>query len=47
MPDQLKNKPDSKEFDQYLQKFMKRKLSQHRVKAFRQAVNSLVSAAVL
>ncbi len=47
MSDQLKNNPDSKEFDKYLQKFMKRKLSQHRVKAFRQAVNSLVSAVAL
>jgi hypothetical protein len=47
MPDHLKNNPDSKEFNQYLQKFMQRKLNQHRVKALKQAVSSLATAVTL
>ena len=47
MPEELKNKPDSAQFEKYLQKFMRRKLSQHRVKAVKQTVQSLASVVVL
>ena len=40
MPDQLKNQPNSKEFQKYLQNFVKTKERQHRRKVLREIVTS-------
>jgi transcriptional regulator of NAD metabolism len=41
MPEAIKNKPNSKEFNSYLNSFMRRKERQHRHKVFGQAIKSL------
>lgn len=40
MPEQLKNNPDSKEFNKYLNSFVKRKERQHRVKVMQEIASS-------
>jgi hypothetical protein len=40
MPEQIKNKPDSKEFNQYLNSFIKRKERQHRRKVMQEIASS-------
>ena len=40
MPEELKNKPDSKEFNKYLNNFIKRKESQHRRKVMQEIASS-------
>ena len=41
MPDHLKNAPESKEFQKYLQNFMKKKERQHRKNILREVAASL------
>ena len=41
MPEQIKNSPDSKEFQQYLQGFIQKKERQHRKKVVREIVTSI------
>lgn len=41
MPEQLKNNPDSKEFQQYLVNFLKDKERQHRKKVMREIADSV------
>lgn len=41
MPENIKNAPDSKEFDTYLKNFMKKKVRQHRRSYMREIANSV------
>ncbi len=41
MPEHLKNAPNSKEFEKYIQGFIKRKERQHRTKVLKEAALSL------
>lgn len=41
MPEQIKNQPNSKEFDKYLSNFMKRKERQHRRKVMQEIAASV------
>lgn len=41
MPEQLKNKPNSKEFNKYLKSFMKQRERSHRKKVLQEVATSL------
>ena len=47
MPEELKNNPNHKDFDSYLQSFMRRKELQHSAKVAKEAVASLSMAVTL
>lgn len=43
MPENLKNAPNSKEFDKYLRNFMKKKVRQHRRNTMREILSSVAA----